>query len=96
MKVAVALAVYVNLVPLFFSSLGQLILLSPPLLAVMPLLAPVMAVWNAFNPDVPLVFWRWVGKCGRGLASSSACLNVVLKRGNSPHDIALMPAILFL
>ena len=63
-QVAVALAVYVNLVPLFFSSLGQLILLSPPLLAVMPLLAPVMAVWNAFNPDVPLVFWRWVGKCG--------------------------------
>jgi hypothetical protein len=29
-----------------------------PLLAITPALAPVMAIWNVINPDVPLVFWR--------------------------------------
>lgn len=57
-QVAITLVAFFNLVPLLFGSICGLLLMSPIMLAIMPVLAPIMAVWNAINPDIPLVFWR--------------------------------------
>ena len=56
-----AVGVYCTFVPLLFGSLFKLVFASPLMLAAAPVMAPLLAVWNVFNPEVPLVFWRWVG-----------------------------------
>jgi hypothetical protein len=72
-QAAVALVAFANVVPLLLGSLCSVLVLAPAMLLVMPVLAPVLAVWNVWNPDIPMVFWRWVRKPsqagfeGRGL-----------------------------
>ena len=53
------MACYFSLLPIIFGSIWQLLLLSPIMLVVMPVLAPILSILNAaVSPDVPLVFWR--------------------------------------
>ena len=65
--------VFITLVPNMFSSCCSFLLLSPLLLLLTPGLGPVLAVWNIVNPDIPIVFWRYVT-----LAASSS--NAVVLR----------------
>ena len=51
-QVAITLVAFFNLVPLLFGSICGLLLMSPIMLAIMPVLAPIMAVWNAINPGM--------------------------------------------
>lgn len=57
-QAAVAVAVLVSLFGHFFSSKAFALAVSPLLVPFMPVVAPVLAVANIRNPDVPLVFWR--------------------------------------
>lgn len=50
--------VWASLAPVIFNSPCAALLGGPLLLGVMPVLAPVLAVANIFNPEVPLVSWR--------------------------------------
>lgn len=54
----VAVGVFVGLLSRTFNSVCSALVLSPLLLAVTPVVAPVLALWNMVNPDIPLVFWR--------------------------------------
>ncbi|KAG2434932.1 hypothetical protein HYH02_012130 [Chlamydomonas schloesseri] len=56
----IGIALLVSLSHHFFASRTLVLLLSPLLLVMMPVVGPVLAVANIRNSDVPLVFWRYL------------------------------------
>ncbi|GIL82822.1 hypothetical protein Vretimale_8191 [Volvox reticuliferus] len=58
--VVISAAVVASLAHHFFSSRLLVAFLSPLLLAMGPIVGPVLAVANIRNSDVPLVFWRYL------------------------------------
>ena len=54
----IGIALLASLSHHFFASRTLVLLLSPLLLVLMPVVGPVLAVANIRNSDVPLVFWR--------------------------------------
>ncbi|KAG2434825.1 hypothetical protein HXX76_007710 [Chlamydomonas incerta] len=56
----VGIALLVSLSHHFFASRTLVLLLSPVLLVLMPVVGPVLAIANIRNSDVPLVFWRYL------------------------------------
>ncbi|GIL55033.1 hypothetical protein Vafri_10685 [Volvox africanus] len=59
-QAAISAAVVASLAHHFFSSRLMVAFLSPLLLAMGPVVGPVLAVANIRNSDVPLVFWRYL------------------------------------
>eukprot|EP00198_Chlamydomonas_reinhardtii_P010810 XP_001700147.1 predicted protein [Chlamydomonas reinhardtii] len=56
----IGIALLASLSHHFFASRTLVLLLSPLLLVLMPVVGPVLAVANIRNSDVPLVFWRYL------------------------------------
>eukprot|EP00798_Chlamydomonas_sp_ICE-L_P013180 gene13180-30666_t len=59
-QLSVTLGVFCTFVPILFGSMFKMVVLSPIMLALTPVVSPFLAVWNVWDPDVPLVFWRYL------------------------------------
>lgn len=63
-QAALSAALFASLAPNLFGSRAVAALFAPAMLVLLPVIGPVLAVANVRNPDVPLVFWRWVLAAG--------------------------------